>query len=462
MELTLLTLLSLACLANGQGVGSFSQEVHLPLPMQSCTSSGCATQTTSVVLDSNWRWLHANNDYTNCYTGNTWNQQLCPNAQTCTANCALEGIDQGQWASTYGISVSGNSLRLNFVTPNSNGKNVGSRVYLMVSDTRYYMFQLKNREFAVTIDSSRLVCGLNGALYFVEMEADGGMASFPTNRAGAKYGTGYCDAQCPHDMKFISGQANSEGWVPSSSDPNSGSGRYGACCMEMDIWEASSISQAYTPHPCTVNRYTRCDGVQCGDNGGDRYRGVCDKDGCDFATYRQNQRNFYGPGGTVNSNQPVTVITQFLTTTGTDAGDLSEIRRIYIQNGQTIRNSPVNLPGITAYDSITNAFCTATKNLYGDTQDFTAKGGLKAMGDSLQRGHVLALSLWDDHYANMHWLDSNYPTNGNPATPGVARGTCPITGGKPADVEAQSPNAYVVFSNIRVGTIGSTYAGLDY
>jgi len=122
----------------------------------------------------------------------------------------------------------------------------------------------------------------------------------------------------------------------------------------------------------------------------------------------------------------------------------------------------VNLPGITAYDSITNAFCTATKNLYGDTQDFTAKGGLKAMGDSLQRGHVLALSLWDDHYANMHWLDSNYPTNGNPATPGVARGTCPITGGKPADVEAQSPNAYVVFSNIRVGTIGSTYAGLDY
>ena len=28
------------------------------------------------------------------------------------------------------------------------------------------------------------------------------------NRAGAKYGTGYCDAQCPHDLKFMEGKAN--------------------------------------------------------------------------------------------------------------------------------------------------------------------------------------------------------------------------------------------------------------
>lgn len=25
------------------------------------------------------------------------------------------------------------------------------------------------------------------------------------NQAGARYGTGYCDAQCPRDMKFIDG-----------------------------------------------------------------------------------------------------------------------------------------------------------------------------------------------------------------------------------------------------------------
>ena len=48
---------------------------------------------------------------------------------------------------------------------------------------------------------SQLPCGLNGALYFVEMQADGGLSEYPGNKAGAAYGTGYCDAQCPHDIK---------------------------------------------------------------------------------------------------------------------------------------------------------------------------------------------------------------------------------------------------------------------
>ena len=52
---------------------------------------------------------------------------------------------------------------------------------------------------------SQLPCGLNGAVYFSQMDADGGVGRFPTNKAGAKYGTGYCDSQCPQDIKFISG-----------------------------------------------------------------------------------------------------------------------------------------------------------------------------------------------------------------------------------------------------------------
>ena len=62
--------------------------------------------------------------------------------------------------------------------------------------------------------------------------------------------------------------------------------------------------------------------------------------------------------------------------------------------------------------------------------------------------------LSDD--VNMLWLDSNYPANGNPSTPGIARGPCPTTSGVPADVEAEQPNATVKFSNIRFGPIGST------
>lgn len=49
-------------------------------------------------------------------------------------------------------------------------------------------------------------CGINGALYFVKMDADGGLSKYPTNKAGAPYGTGYCDAQCPRDLKFIAGK----------------------------------------------------------------------------------------------------------------------------------------------------------------------------------------------------------------------------------------------------------------
>ncbi|KAJ7331538.1 hypothetical protein DFH08DRAFT_674019, partial [Mycena albidolilacea] len=43
---------------------------------------------------------------------------------------------------------------------------------------------------------------------------DSGVAqSNGSNRAGAKYGTGYCDTQCPKDIKLIKRVANSQGWV---------------------------------------------------------------------------------------------------------------------------------------------------------------------------------------------------------------------------------------------------------
>lgn len=76
------------------------------------------------------------------------------------------------------------------------------------NDQKYEMFNMKNQEFTFDVDMSNLPCGLNGALYFVEMDADGGAARFPTNKAGSKYGTGYCDTQCPQDIKFINGQVS--------------------------------------------------------------------------------------------------------------------------------------------------------------------------------------------------------------------------------------------------------------
>ena len=73
------------------------------------------------------------------------------------------------------------------------------------STTEYQILKLLGKEFTFDVDVSNLPCGLNGALYLSQMDADGGLARWPGNKAGAKYGTGYCDAQCPQDIKFIDG-----------------------------------------------------------------------------------------------------------------------------------------------------------------------------------------------------------------------------------------------------------------
>ncbi|QRW15745.1 beta-1,4-D-glucan cellobiohydrolase [Rhizoctonia solani] len=347
------------------------------------------------------------------------------------------------------VRASGNSLTLKFVTKTDN-TNIGSRVYLLADDTKYQMFKLKNQEFTFDVDVSNLPCGLNGALYFSQMDADGGMAKYSNNKAGAKYGTGYCDAQCPKDIKFINGEANVLDWKGSSNDANSGTGRYGTCCNEMDVWEANSVSTAYTPHPCNVQGQTRCSGSQC--------TSTCDQAGCDFNSYRMGVKNFYGKGLTVDTSKKMTVVTQFITADGTASGALKEIRRIYVQNGKVIQNSKTNISGMSAYDSITEPFCSAQKTAFSDTNTFSQMGGYTNMGKAFDAGMVLVLSIWDDHAANMLWLDSNYPTDRPASQPGVARGSCATTSGVPKDVETNSPNASVTFSNIKFGDLGSTYS----
>ncbi|KAH8827568.1 cellobiohydrolaseI [Flagelloscypha sp. PMI_526] len=451
-----LVALTFLAVVTGQQVGNLTTETHPTLTVSQCTAAKvCTSQSKSIVLDSNWRWLHAKNSSTNCYTGNTWDTTLCPDPTTCASNCALDGAD---YTGTYGITTSGNGVTLKFVTNGPYSKNIGSRVYLLDDASNYKIFNLLNQEFTFTVDMSQLPCGLNGALYFVQMDKDGGMGRFTGNKAGAKYGTGYCDTQCPHDIKFINGEANVKGWVSSPNDTNAGTGQYGACCNEMDIWEANSMASAYTPHVCSgTGAQTRCDGAtQCGD-GDNRYNGVCDKDGCDFNSYRMGDTSFLGQGKKVNTNSPITVVTQFITNNNSSSGTLTEIRRIYVQNGVTIANSATNIAGMSAYTSISDSFCAAQKTAFGDTNSFAARGGMAAMGNAFKTGMVLTMSVWDDHAANMLWLDSSYPLTKSSSTPGVKRGECATTSGVPADVEANAANSQVTYSNIKYGPIGSTY-----
>jgi cellulose 1,4-beta-cellobiosidase len=237
----------------------------------------------------------------------------------------------------------------------------------------------------------------------------------------------------------------------------------------MDLWEANSISTAYTPHPCSKLGLVACSGTDCGD-GDSRYDGVCDKDGCDFnvsaprslaaiaetdkvQSYRQGVLDFYGPGMTLDTNKKMTVVTQFIGSGST----LSEIKRFYIQGGKVFKNSDSVHAG-TEGNSITDEWCEKTKTVFGDRNSFKDKGGLNQMGASLAKGHVLVMSLWDDHAVSMLWLDSSYPTDADATKPGIARGTCSTDSGKPEDVETNSPGATVIYSNIKVGPIGSTFA----
>ncbi|KAH9181695.1 hypothetical protein AeNC1_016329 [Aphanomyces euteiches] len=156
--------------------------------------------------------------------------------------------------------------------------------------------------------------GPKGALSWPKTD---GKAKYSSNKASAAYGTGYCDAQCPHDIN--------------SGEPNAGSGQYGSCCAEVNIYETNLISQAYTPHPCTVSRQYRCSSSTdcCDDTTSNRFYCVCDKDGCDFNTHRLNDHTFYGPGSNFNidSTKPVTVLTQFVTDGRTDNSNSRQKRQ---------------------------------------------------------------------------------------------------------------------------------------
>ena len=230
-------------------------------------------------------------------------------------------------------------------------------------------------------------------------------------------------------------------------DPNAGSGDYGSCCTEMNVWEANSISAAYTAHPCDTASQTRCSRADCSSSR------LCDADGCDFNPYRMGNTTLFGAGSIVNTASKMTVVTQFITDSGKSSGSLKEIRRVYIQNGQVIQNSKVNIPGMpNSYNSISAAYCSDQKRVFGDKDSFGEHGGLASISKAMSAGMVLSISLLGDLETNMYWLDSLYPTDGDPSSPGVARGICPNYVGPTLPLEP-GVNPTVAFSNIRVGDI---------
>ncbi|KAF8316668.1 cellobiohydrolase I-II [Clavulina sp. PMI_390] len=432
-----------------QSAGSYVAETHPSLTWSTCQAgeATCSTTAGTVTLDANWRWIHSTTSTTNCFTGNTWNAVLCYDPTTCAANCALDGAN---YASDYNIITSGSNIRLSYITSNYGH---GSRVFLLQDSATYQVFKPLNQEIAFTVDLSNVPCAASASVRLLGMDSDGGVSRFPANSAGAKFGTGYCDATCTKSMKFVNGKANVIGWTPSNYDTTAGSGSSGSCCAEVDLLEGNSMSSVFTGLPCGgISAATTCTGSTCGNS---TSAGYCDPQGCDFNSYRMGNTSFWGSGAThaIDTTLPLTILTQFITSNGTAAGDLTAIKRVYVQNGKVIPNSAINVAGIDPLNYLTDAVCTEEKTAFGDPNLFASQGGLKQLGNSLRQGMVLSLSIWEDASSGLLWLDSNYPATGSATTPGVARGACPTSSGS----IPEQPTPSVVFSNIKFGPIGSTY-----
>ncbi|KAK0617609.1 endo-1,4-beta-glucanase, partial [Immersiella caudata] len=419
--------LSLIALTSAQGVGTIP-EVHPRLSTQLCTlAGGCVTRTNSLVTDSLAHPLHSASDPSLSCTTTPLNPTLCPDAATCARNCVIDGIEYG----SLGVLAKDHALTLRqYLFNGTSYQSVSPRLYLLAEDdANYEPMRLLNMELTFDVDVSQLACGMNGALYLSEMDLTGSRSDL--NPAGAAYGTGYCDAQCFTTPPFINGIANLNA--------------SGACCNEMDIWEANSRATVYTPHTCSGIGSFLCSGDECLRTAAGS--GVCDKNGCGINPYGMGNTRFYGPGLTVDSSRPFTVVTQFISSDGTANGDLVEIKRVYVQDGAVIPTpAETTDPAVGELDgfdgTITQEYCQA-KN----SSDFLRLGGMRGMGESLKRGMVLIFSIWNSEGDFMDWLDGAEGDNG----------PCNATEGDPANIVRNMPDVSVTFSNVRWGEIGSTF-----
>ncbi|PWN87161.1 glycoside hydrolase [Acaromyces ingoldii] len=466
MVLPLLLLFWLVTLVKAQHMGGQKEDKKVDLQWTKCRRGAggkpiCKTMSSPLVIDFNWRWLHKKSGtFQNCYLGNKWIQDVCgvnDNTNRCTDACVGEG---GVYDTEYGVRTDGDELTIRLVTQNGGNTNVGARLMMLDgTGSRYLQHMLLDQEVTFDIDVSTSTSA--------HMDADGGAKAYKS--AGASAGLGYADGQCARDLKFINGKANNYQWVPSTTDRNAGVGHYGSCGSEVDVWEGNSAANAFTLHPCRSPKQERCEGEECGGTySKKRFGKYCDANGCDLNTYRLgNQRFFgYGKGFEVDTKkEKLEKRAVYSHNPPVQGGTLTEVRRIYRQNGKVIRNPTSKIPRIVG-NSLTQEYCDQTKKVFEESNYFNTFKGFEGMTEAMKNGMTLVFSFWDDHYAQGRWLDSIYSPHEQgqrvfrrPNAPGAVRGPCRASSGVPAELEKKYPDATFKISNIRIGDIGSTTDG---
>merc|ERR1712232_82924 len=121
-------------------------------------------------------------------------------------------------------------------------------------------------------------------------------------------------------------------------DPNKniGTGGYGICCAELDLWEANKWSFQQALHPADKLGQEECYlDDECGSQEeGHRDKGPTDRNGCYMNPYFLGHKKFYGPGEdfTINTEKPFAVVTEFRE----KDGELDGMYQYYYQNGKKI------------------------------------------------------------------------------------------------------------------------------
>ncbi|KAK4203477.1 family 7 putative glycoside hydrolase [Triangularia verruculosa] len=440
-----------------QKKGHVQPENHPPFQWTKCTSPGnCTTINAEVVLDANWRWVHDEKQRTCVELGpdgtQWWDANVCDlgdegvgTTNNCTSKCMLEGA--GNYSAFYGITAVNNTLTQKLVTRFEFATTVGSRLFLLEGREKYQMFTLLGNELSFDVDLSTVGCGINAALYFVAMDADGGVERHkPYNHAGAEYGTGYCDGWCQDRQRFVAGKA--------ATNKRDGSLREwrsdGACCPEFAVWDSNAHAFAMSSHICEHDDYNPCDGPYCKpgyiDPDDRAAPPQCARYGCQYNPYRMGVREFYGKGKVVDTTKRFTVVTRW---------EEDRQYQFFIQDGKRIDVPGPTLEGLPKKAGLTEEMCATQADVFSERYSWAEHGGWAThRRQVLDRPMVLVMSIdANDYFTWNAWLDSTLA----PELPvGSERGPCSVENNDPLTVQASNSQAKVVWSNIRFGLIGST------
>nr|BAF57380.1 putative glycosyl hydrolase family7 [uncultured symbiotic protist of Neotermes koshunensis] len=242
-----------ALIAFALSAPSNTTEVHPKFTWSKCTKAGCTKVNGFIVHDK--------------HIGDTKDR-------------GTTGID---YEKDVGVTVKGDTVIQKLVSNGAFKKVIGSRLYILTADEKLYEeFALVGKEFTYTVDMSEIPCGVNAALYTVEMGGEG--------QRDERRSLWRRLLRCPLALMATAGP-------------------------EMDIQEASSKAMVFTAHCCQTST------------------SGCDTSGCGYNPYRDTKdKTFWAVGGKVDVSKPVTIVTQFV---GTGAS-LTSIKRKYVQGGKAI------------------------------------------------------------------------------------------------------------------------------